>query len=165
MNAHINAIDGKGIYVLYLELESSRRITVGKLGTVQFEAGHYAYVGSAFGPGGLAARLAHHLRRTASPHWHMDFLRPHGRVRKIWQARTATVCEHQWVRALMQIHGATLPARGFGSSDCGCRSHLIRLIRRPRRKTFRRHLRRLSSAPIPLIRCVQFDSPASLSDR
>jgi Uri superfamily endonuclease len=149
-----HAIDGKGIYVLHLELESPQRISVGKLGAFQFEVGHYAYVGSAFGPGGLAARLAHHLRKPASPHWHMDYLRPHGTLRKIWQARAIPACEHQWAQALMQIRGATAPVRGFGSSDCGCRSHLVRFIRQPRRLTFRRHWRRLTSAPIPPIRCV-----------
>ncbi|MDJ0720189.1 MAG: GIY-YIG nuclease family protein [Desulfobacterales bacterium] len=106
-------------------------------------AGCYAYVGRAFGPGGLAARLAHHLGRPAAPHWHIDYLRARAGVREIWHARTRPADEHQWAQALAAIRGAEMPIHGFGSSDCGCPSHLVRLKRLPCKATFRRHLRRL----------------------
>ncbi len=139
----IRSISGKGTYVLCLELHSYQRIVVGKLGPFHLAAGCYAYVGRAFGPGGLAARLAHHLGRPAAPHWHIDYLRARAGVREIWHARTRPADEHQWAQALAAIRGAEMPIHGFGSSDCGCPSHLVRLKRLPCKATFRRHLRRL----------------------
>ena len=157
----ITAIRGKGIYILHLELESECQRVVGKLGTIRFAAGHYAYVGRAFGSGGLAARLSHHLRLAASPHWHIDFLQPHLCVREIWYGRTPPSDEHRWAWALSQIRGATLPAEGFGSSDCRCQSHLVRFARAPGKATFRRHLRRLSvKSPPPIRRIVILRSQA-----
>ncbi len=144
-----------GTYILYLELKSRKRIVVGKQGATHFAPGCYAYVGRAFGPGGLAARLAHHLGRAASPHWHIDYLRLHAGIREIWYARTHPSAEHRWARALSAIRGAEMPIPGFGSSDCGCPSHLVRFARTPCRSTFRRHLRRLSgAAPAPIHRFV-----------
>ncbi len=151
----IRAVYGKGTYVLHLELRSEKRLRVGKLGLVYLEPGPYAYVGRAFGPGGLAARLAHHLKTPVSPHWHIDWLRPHGAVREIWYARTAPSDEHQWARALARIRGATLPARGFGSSDCRCHAHLIRFTRAPSKVTLRRQLEGLAGqTPPPIYRVV-----------
>ncbi len=145
------AISGKGTYILHLELESEKRLLVGKFGAIRLAVGPYAYVGRAFGPGGLAARLAHHLKGAASMHWHIDFLRPHARVREIWFGHTSPSDEHLWIRALSQIRGVTVPVEGFGSSDCRCRSHLVRFTRAPARATFRRHLRGLSAQAVPPI--------------
>ena len=139
----IRSISGKGTYVLFMELQSDTRIRVGKLGAAHFAPGCYAYVGRAFGPGGLAARLAHHLGRPVSPHWHVDYLRRRAAVREIWHARTRPAAEHRWARALSHIRGAEMPIRGFGSSDCGCPSHLVRLFGLPSKSTFRRQLQRL----------------------
>ncbi len=151
----IKIIAGNGTYVLNLELRSEKRLTVGRLGPILFGPGHYAYVGRAFGPGGLAARLTHHLKAAASPHWHIDWLKPHGVVREIWYARTAPADEHKWARALAQIRGATLPARGFGSSDCRCYAHLIHFTRAPSKATLRRRLKRLAGqTPPPIYRLV-----------
>jgi Uri superfamily endonuclease len=156
-----DALHVKGVYILHLSIKTKTSAKVGRLGRVVFAAGYYAYVGSAFGPGGLSARLAHHLRRATSPHWHMDFLRPHGVVDKIWWSRAAPASEHLWARALMRLRGARMPVRGFGSSDCRCDSHLIHLRRRPRRAAFRRHLHRLSAEWVPPIRCLWIESPPS----
>ncbi len=153
----LDAHQAKGTYVLHLIIETEARVKVGRLGRITFAAGYYAYVGRAFGPGGLAARLAHHLRLAAAPHWHMDFLRPHGVVDKIWWGYTAPDCEHLWARGLMKLRGASTPVRGFGSSDCRCAAHLIHLTRSPRRAAFRRHLRRLSADCAPLIRCLRIE--------
>ncbi|MBT8467436.1 MAG: DUF123 domain-containing protein, partial [Deltaproteobacteria bacterium] len=43
-----------------LELSGPTEVEVGRLGTICFDAPFYVYVGSAFGPGGLAARLRAH---------------------------------------------------------------------------------------------------------
>ncbi len=156
----IRRITGKGTYVLHLELQSDLQLVVGRLGASRFDAGHYAYVGRAFGPGGLAARLTHHLRRTTSPHWHLDYLRPHGQVTAVWYSHTSLLGEHQWARALMDLRGAAIPAAGFGSSDCRCRSHLVRFARRPGKTAFRRRLRLISTGAVPPVHCIQAAPPA-----
>ena len=51
-----------GTYALVMLLARTTALSVGKLGPVTFNAGYYVYTGSAFGPGGLAARSGHHLR-------------------------------------------------------------------------------------------------------
>jgi Uri superfamily endonuclease len=142
MDPRIRSITGKGIYVLHLELASDVQIVVGGLGAQRFGAGHYAYVGRAFGPGGLAARLAHHLRRAASPHWHLDYLRAHGRVQEVWYGHTPAFCEHQWAQALMNMRGAAK----FG--------------RRPRKTTFRRRLLRHSAGVVSTVHCIRAVHPA-----
>jgi Uri superfamily endonuclease len=132
--------ESPGTYVLVLEASRRRRIRIGALGTLQVEPGFYAYIGSAFGPGGLAARLAHHRRRSRSPHWHIDYLRRHTAFREAWHAADAVDWEHRWARALETGCSATIPLERFGASDCRCRSHLFHFARPPRISEFTERL-------------------------
>ena len=50
-------------------------VQIGRCGTLCAHPGFYVYVGGALGPGGLRARLSHHLRRAVRPHLHIDYLR------------------------------------------------------------------------------------------
>lgn len=52
--------DEPGTYILILKSAVTRRVRVGRLGNLQLCAGYYVYIGSAFGPGGLRARIDHH---------------------------------------------------------------------------------------------------------
>ncbi|MEW8259618.1 MAG: DUF123 domain-containing protein, partial [Candidatus Thiodiazotropha taylori] len=61
-----------------------QQIQVGRLGLCDFTRGWYLYVGSAFGPGGVAARCAHHRRISPRPRWHIDYLRAVTNLRQIW---------------------------------------------------------------------------------
>jgi len=130
-----------GTYILILESPAKRRVRVGALGTLELEPGFYAYVGSALGSGGLRGRLAHHSGRSRAPHWHIDYMRRHTALREIWFSAGASRREHRWAAVLASSDGAIIPLAGFGASDCGCRSHLLRFSQRPRLSTFRRHLR------------------------
>ena len=65
--------DQGGPYVLIASLDRVKSIEIGRLGKYQVVPGFYAYVGSAFGSGGLRARIGHHLESTAAPHWHIDY--------------------------------------------------------------------------------------------
>ena len=116
-----------GTYLLHLRLERSRWLTVGRLGEFRFPAGEYVYVGSAFGPGGLRARLGRHLRGDGRPHWHIDTLRAAATVCGFKFAVTDRPLECVWSQALATLPQAGIPVPGFGSSDCrlGCRAHLI----------------------------------------
>jgi len=126
-----------GTYVLWLRLGKGRRIRVGGLGTFPFAAGYYAYVGSAFGPGGLAARLGRHFRPNKSLRWRVDYLRRVSEPCAAWVCYDDTRHEHRWAATLAGLRGAHLPVRRFGSSDCGCASHLVWFPRRPSLRVFR----------------------------
>ena len=121
----------KGSYILLLQLSHALYgLQVGRLGRFDFAPGVYMYVGSAFGAGGLSARLAYHLRRQkARPHWHIDYLRAHGQLREAWTVAGPVRYECVWCRALAATHGVQVPVPGFGSRDTGCSSHLFYLPR------------------------------------
>ena len=60
-----------GTYALILVCPSKKRVQIGKLGSLEMRRGFYVYVGSALGPGGLRARVAHHQKVSQRPHWHI----------------------------------------------------------------------------------------------
>jgi len=126
-----------GTYVLLIDVVRSTSVVVGSLGTMPVRPGTYAYVGSAFGPGGVRARVRRHLRGTTSPHWHVDYLRPCGHVRRVWHTYDASRRECAWAEALRSMPGATMPLAGFGASDCGCPAHLVHTLGRPSLAAFR----------------------------
>ncbi|MBK9711431.1 MAG: GIY-YIG nuclease family protein [Kouleothrix sp.] len=123
----------KGIYLLLLRLDAELAdLQVGRLGRYRCAAGHYLYVGSAFGPGGLAARLAHHERPAkARPHWHIDYLRAQARLIEAWAVGSTLRRECCWARALAAEPGLSIPIPGFGATDNGCISHLLYSPSRP----------------------------------
>lgn len=121
----------KGTYILILQLDQGTHLTIGKLGSFDLPAGWYAYVGSAFGPGGLRGRLKHHLAPVARPHWHIDYLRQVASVQEVWWIASETRYEHEWAAALRQRPGATIPVPRFGASDCKCVSHLLHFRHKP----------------------------------
>ena len=139
-----------GTYALILASADSRCFDIGRLGSLALRPGWYVYVGSAFGPGGVRARLAHHRRLAARPHWHVDFLRPYTSLTRVWYTHDAARREHEWAKVLGQLAGAEVPLRGFGSSDCGCQAHLIRFGRRPSFRAFRRDVRSLFPEHAPV---------------
>lgn len=122
---------GHGFYILILHLKRTKVISVGKLGKCSFPAGYYTYVGSALGPGGLAARLKHHMYSTATPHWHIDYLRPRARPVEIWVSKFEEHLEHLWAAILNQLNETVRCFKGFGCSDCKCPSHLFYFPGRP----------------------------------
>jgi sugar fermentation stimulation protein A len=112
---------GGGAYVLVLRLSRRRRLSVGSLGSVLFRRGCYLYVGSA--RRGLEARLARHRRRAKRRRWHVDYLREAADAVSALAVRSSGDLECALAEALGGISGEY--AAGFGSSDCGCRSHLF----------------------------------------
>jgi Uri superfamily endonuclease len=115
-----------GTYLVLLAPGSGRAVTVGRLGRLPLDGGVLVYAGSALGPGGVAARCAHHLRHSDNPRWHLDYLRPHCRLLGFWVAYGAARLEHHWAAALSRLPAAGRPLPGFGASDCACPTHLIR---------------------------------------
>jgi Uri superfamily endonuclease len=123
-----------------MRCSSDQQIEVAKLGRLHLRPGYYVYVGSAFGPGGLKARIAHHMKISEKPHWHMDYLRPALTLKEIWFTYDSSHREHQWAGVLAGIGGGTIPFSGFGASDCRCKSHLTFFDSRPSGACFRRRL-------------------------
>jgi Uri superfamily endonuclease len=72
----------------------------------------------------VAARLKHHCAISASPHWHLDYLRPHAEVINAWYVADQRH-EHHWAQLLENVSGLHIPVSAFGSSDCACESHLF----------------------------------------
>jgi Uri superfamily endonuclease len=147
-----------GTYVLIFELRSSFRLSVGRLGLFNFPAGWYAYTGSALGPGGLPARIRHHLGIATRPHWHMDYLRPRGYMREVWYGRGPYYDEHRWAACLRSMPRTVAVVPGFGSSDCRCETHLVYFSARPGINPFKRRQKSTAGAVRPPIYSLPVDA-------
>ena len=123
-------VTAPGTYLLLLECERSAAFCAGKLGRIETVPGFYLYVGSAFGCGGLRARISHHARVAERPHWHIDYLRAVTRLARAWCSEGVRQ-EHAWAQALMHWQDAAAPFAGFGASDCNCSTHLFYLREEP----------------------------------
>lgn len=131
-----------GTYALILRARSAQRVRIGALGHLGLRPGVYVYVGSAFGPGGVRARLKHHLSHSPSPHWHIDYLRRATELDQVWYTHDPVRREHAWADLFRSARGAVIPLRGFGASDCRCASHLFYFESPPDFPTFRRRMER-----------------------
>lgn len=110
---------------------------------MQLQPGCYVYVGSAFGPGGLAARIRHHRQIAVRPHWHIDYLRAACAVVRVWSTTDAACREHVWANGVARLPDAGMPMRGFGASDCECETHLFWFEHQPSVRTFRQRVKTL----------------------
>ena len=128
-----------GTYALVLRCATRTSVQVGRWGRLNVRRGYYVYVGSAFGPGGVLARVSRHCRLVKSKHWHFDYLRESGEIVSIWFHHGATRHEHEWASVLVKLEGS-LPITGFGCSDCHCDSHLFFFSIEPRLSQFVRAL-------------------------
>ena len=126
-----------GTYALILRSDANGRVQVGRNRSLQMEAGYYVYVGSAFGPGGVRARVLRHARNAKSKHWHIDFLRAVAAPIGVWCAYADRDLEHRWARTLSGLPDLT-PVPAFGCTDCNCETHLFRSRVMPSMKHFAR---------------------------
>ena len=115
--------DDSGLYQLVILLPKKRAITAGSLGRFSFPAGHYVYTGSA--KRGLNARIARHIRKRKKMHWHIDYLLSYGNINKVIRYENGNLSECELNRRVESLPSSKIIARGFGSSDCKCRSHLV----------------------------------------
>mgnify|MGYP001032364332 CR=1 FL=1 len=116
----------KGTYAIIVELTNDKRISVGKLGRINFRKGYYLYVGS--GQNSLETRIARHLRKRKKKFWHIDYLlvKREARIKEVWVAENRRV-ECLTARKILEEVNIPLIARKFGSSDCRCPTHLFYL--------------------------------------
>jgi len=132
---------GKGSYVLVLRLDEPRSINVGKLGRVCFPAGVYLYFGSALN--GLNGRIQRHLRRKKKVNWHIDRLTSPATIEEVWWVDDGRNWECKWANETAGLSRRSWSVAGFGSSDCGCSSHLHGLGSASNLKSVRRRLQRV----------------------
>lgn len=110
------------LYMIQCYLPEEKKITVGKLGTFFFPAGHYIYVGSA--KRNIQARVNRHLKIEKKLHWHFDYFRPYVQVVKV-ETFDGEIGECTLFQKLAIERKGTLLVKGFGSSDCRCHTHLM----------------------------------------
>lgn len=128
----------RGTYALVLTLDKEATISVGKLTTFSFPPGYYLYIGSALG--GLFPRISRHVRPGRKLHWHIDYLMQKASVDEVWYLVSGKRWECNWCKAAAGLPRARILVAGFGSSDCGCRSHLLYFNSMPSFEVFRRRL-------------------------
>ena len=143
-----------GTYALVLRFSRRLEILVGRLGTLAAQPGFYVYVGSAFGPGGLAKRVGRHARAEKKRRWHVDYLTAVATLDEVWYTVDDAHRECEWANAIEKIRGATMPLEGFGSSDCKCPSHLFFFQKWPSLRVFRQRIARSIQEHTP-IACVR----------
>ena len=140
------SIDAKsGTYILVLESKAEVYIQIGKLATLNLIPGFYLYVGSAFGPGGVKARVLRHNRETKKLHWHIDYLTKHLELAEVWYTYDNIRREHLWAELLSDTRPFTIPMKHFGASDCRCLSHLYYARKLPRFSGFRKKVNKMIS--------------------
>jgi len=117
----VGALPSMGVYALIITLSGHVEVR-GAL-----SPGVYVYVGSALRRGLLPKRVARHLATEKRLRWHVDYLlaRPEAQVSAVVAAEAHTRAECTLVASLL-AEGFEPAARGFGSSDCRCPSHLLR---------------------------------------
>ncbi|WP_121821850.1 GIY-YIG nuclease family protein [Halostella salina] len=114
-----------GTYVLAVAFDEAATIEVGALGERAFDPGIYAYVGSAFGPGGFS-RVDRHRELAAGErdarHWHIDYVLGHP------TASLAAVVKFPEMDVECALASSLPgdPVSEFGASDCDCEAHLLR---------------------------------------
>ena len=116
---------GPGAYALYFDLKEMVTLPIARLNNPVLGPGTYVYAGSAFGPGGIRARVARHLRSGKTLHWHIDHLTVRAGCIDVKTYPGGRECA---LVAGFVAAGASVPVPGFGSSDCrDCAAHLVRL--------------------------------------
>ena len=127
MNRDADAVGegAPGTYVLLVDLDEPASIEFGAAGRFGLESGLYAYVGSAFGPGGLSRVQRHRELADGSRdtrHWHVDYLLGHAASTLEVTLTETGVDRECTVASALAESGVTLP---LGASDCDCPGHLV----------------------------------------
>lgn len=139
-------MDDAGTYALVVFSPERACRQIGRLGTHEFPAGFYIYVGSALR--GLNSRLKRHLSAEKLLHWHIDYLLRYASITQIWYSLGRDRLECTWQEVVAGLPGATPFIRGFGSSDCRCGTHLTRFLTAPSFSSFQQELQNRRLPPL-----------------
>lgn len=114
----------KGVYVLVISVSKDIKVKVGALGSIGFEKGLYAYVGSA--QNGLEKRIERHLRKAKRKFWHIDYLLSN-RFAKVVEVFYKKAEKSEECRIARKLGERGIAVKNFGCSDCSCVSHSFRI--------------------------------------
>lgn len=147
--------NSKGTYVLIVSVGETKPLVIGRLGEFTIIPGYYAYVGSAFGPGGIRARVRHHIEAGHEPHWHIDYLLGLATPVEVWYVISDRKLEKDWAEMLHASRRFRSPIPRFGSSDYH-RSRTTHLFYAKRRPSFRWFEEKVSELFDPSLRPEQY---------
>jgi len=119
-----------GTYAIIFKNDCTANVQIGQWGQIKIKPGYYIYVGSAFGGGGVRARVLHHYRRNKHNHWHIDYLREFMNPGIVWYTHEINHLEHKWANSFNKMKAISAIPR-FGCSDCKCYSHLFYSSNKP----------------------------------
>ncbi|WP_457680967.1 GIY-YIG nuclease family protein [Thermovibrio sp.] len=113
----------KGTYLLLFSIIRPLRFKLKSGRKFSLKPSLYLYAGSAFGSGGLRARVLRHLRKEKRLHWHLDYITTSSSFLplEVWLVEGKRL-ECEAARILLNY---CEPILGFGCSDCKCPSHLF----------------------------------------
>ena len=107
--------------MIYLPKNTS--IEIGKKGRFRFPKGHYIYTGSALN--GLEKRVERHLKKNKKHFWHIDYLLDFALIKKALLFTNGKLDECALNQKTLEKPKARIIVPKFGSSDCGCPTHLV----------------------------------------
>jgi len=114
----------QGTYAIAFKNDCTENAQIGRWNQIKIIPGYYIYIGSAFGKGGVRARVLRHFRRNKPNHWHIDYLRKYMNPVQVWYTNDSKHLEHKWALSLTKMK-MMHAIKGFGCSDCSCFSHLF----------------------------------------
>jgi len=122
--------DDRGLYVLVINLKEACEIKAGRLPKTALAPGYYLYVGRARRH--LSGRLKRHMQQEKNAFWHIDYLLSYSQIQEIW-IKNGLLDECLTAGKILSCsRKASFPIPGFGSSDCRCPSHLLRVSKEDR---------------------------------
>jgi len=109
-------------YCLIINLINNSKISIGKIGDLDFNKGYYVYIGSALNS--LEGRIKRHLRDEKKLFWHIDYLlnSKNSKIDEVILEKSTEKWECQIAEEIAE-HGQAIIK--FGCSDCKCPSHLF----------------------------------------
>ena len=110
------------LYAIHLKISEKKLVQIGSLGTFEFPIGTYIYVGSA--KKNIKARITRHIKKEKPLRWHFDYIRPHGEIVKV-ETFDDSLDECNRCKQIKEKYQAHELIKGFGSSDCNCKAHLL----------------------------------------
>jgi Uri superfamily endonuclease len=119
----------KGTYLIVIHLLENSKIKIGSLGELDFNLGHYLYIGSAMGNKGSATLENRVKRHSLSSEkkklfWHIDYLLANNNciITHIYLIPSLNRMECIISKDVYEASDNCI--KNFGSSDCQCPSHL-----------------------------------------